>query len=119
METQDQLNYKREYTATHVMVKLPDDAFTSEEEERCLRDGWDAPMDIVLDTGKTVWVSGCYSHGLPKGVVQVECAGEKFDRAGNCILSVPADWCAFYTADEAHGIEQCMEADARLLSYAR
>jgi len=79
------------------------------------------PRPIVLHTGPRVWVSGCAFDPLAAdGVVQVgDGTSAAFDEDGNCVLSVPAEWCVYHTDEEAQGIEQCLDADERLLAYAR
>lgn len=96
---------------THVTINHPDKA-----------DGWNRPMPIALHTGTHVWIAGCYAMQGHSAVIQVGVGGPPstaYDEDGNCILAVPAAWCRYWTPEEAEGIEQCMDADERLLSYAR
>lgn len=96
---------------THVMVAHPDKA-----------DGWSGPQEIVLHTGKHVWVGGCYAMQGHPAVLQVGIGGPAstaYDEDGNCILAVPVEWCEFFTPVEAEGIAQMMDCDERLLSHAQ
>lgn len=103
---------------THVTVDtkhFPDPAIA-------FREGWGGTFPIVLHTGNRVWVEGSHMHDLANGEIVQVTDGDKsksFDDNGQCILSVPAEWCKYYTEGEAENIEQAMDADARLLSYAR
>lgn len=102
---------KRLHEASYVMVKMPDGRQLS-------FDG--RPMDIVLDIGTYVWVAASYADNLPEGAVQVgDGRSSGYTQDGNRIISVPADWCTFYTDAEAEGIHMAMDADEQLLSYAR
>ena len=99
------MDFKRQYEATHVSIK------------GVLFDG--RPVQIVLDTGDYVWVATSYADDTPEGVVQVgDGRSTGYSGDGQRILSVPAAWCKFLTDEEAECIDRCMEADARLLSYA-
>jgi hypothetical protein len=52
--------------------------------------------------------------------VQVgDCKSKGYDDEGNCILSVPAEWCSYYSEAEAENIARLMAADLELLSSAR
>ncbi len=82
-------------------------------------DGWEV-HEIVLHTGSRVWIGGCYSMENHPEVKRVgDGTDNGYDDFGNCILSVPADWCSFYTCEEADQIMACIDADEKLLSYAR
>ena len=96
---------------THVMVVHPDKS-----------DGWEGPQQIILHTGGRVWIAGCYSMQGHPGVLQAGVGGPTataYDEDGNCILAVPAEWCEFYSPEEADEIAQGIDADEHLLSYAR
>ena len=83
-------------------------------------EGWDGTFEIILHTGNRVWVGANYAHERTPEIFQVGDGQSKgYDADGNCVLSVPAAWCKFYTMEEAESIEQCIDADDRLLSYAR
>lgn len=99
---------------SHVTVKHPGGRIAQ-------REGWGGTFEIVLHTGNRVWVGGSYAHDLADGqVIQVGDGTSKgFDENGYCILSVPAEWCEYFTAEEAESIERMIDADAELLSYAR
>jgi hypothetical protein len=74
---------------------------------------------IILHTTERVWVDGCYSDLIGKPIIQVgDGTSNGFDETGNCILSIPANTCNYWTTEEAQNIEECIEADALLLSYA-
>ena len=81
---------------------------------------FEGPVEVVLDQGDFVFVMASCFDELPPECLQVSdgrCKGVDYN--GNRIVSVPAEWCWFYSAEEAQGIDECIEADARLLSYAR
>jgi hypothetical protein len=100
---------------THCTIKLPESATTEKP-----RDWWTGTFSIVMVTGERVWFNGSYSNELFPGVVKVgDGLTNGFDPDGNCILSVPMEWCTFYTEKEALDIEACIDADRTLLSYAR
>ena len=105
------------YTHTHVTVNHPK---AKPEDDRWLNEAWDGTFGIILHTGDRVWVPGHYCHLGHPDVIQVgdgTCKG--YDQDGNCILSVPASWCKFYTPEEAECIERCIDTDQQLLEYAR
>jgi hypothetical protein len=97
------------YDHTHVTVNHP----TAKRGE-----GWDGAHGIILHTGTRVWVHASYAHERTPEIKQVG-DGENtgFDQDGNCILSVPASWCSYYTVEEAEQIERLIDADEELLSY--
>lgn len=75
--------------------------------------------DKSRHTGKHVWVAGCYAMKHHPDIRQVgDSRDNAFDEDGNCILSVPADWCWFMDETEAECITHCIDADQRLLAYA-
>jgi hypothetical protein len=84
-------------------------------------EGWHGPQRIVIHAGERVWIEGCYSmEGHPEVVRIGDGLTNGYDEQGNCLLSVPAAWCvAFYTDKEAEDVMLCMDADERLLGYAR
>ena len=83
-------------------------------------EGWRGCFEIVLHTGKHVWVpASCWHEGHPDVKRVGDSRDNGYDDNGCCILSVPAEWCQYYTNEEAHSIEMCIDADERLLSYAR
>lgn len=101
----------RAYEATHVSVKTPDG-------ETFLFEG--TPREIVLDTGKYVWVHSSYCDELPPEVKQVGDGRDNgWSHEGNRIVSVPAEWCTFHSPEEAENIERMIEADQQLLRYAK
>jgi hypothetical protein len=76
----------------------------------------------MLHTGEYVWVAGTYAnegHPRVKRVQLNNLVDKGYDQHGNCILAVPAEWCEYYTEEEANGIEQCFAADDDMLRYAR
>jgi hypothetical protein len=104
------------YSHTHVTINVP-------ENGRCadfIEQAWEGVQEIALHTGTHVWFPGSYMHvGQHADVRQVGDGRTKgYDDDGNCIISVPAEWCKFWTSEEADCIEQARDADARLLSYA-
>lgn len=71
-------------------------------------------MSIVLDAGTHVWVSSCYAFNLDAWpeIVQVgDGRTNGHDKHGNCVHSVPAEWCEFRTPEEAESIMTAHEAD--------
>jgi len=92
------------YEHTHVLFNHPDKA-----------DGWDTPFDIVLHTGKHVWISANYAYQGHADLIQVGIGGPTstaYDEDGNCILAVPVEWCAEYlTPEDAEQIEMARAAD--------
>jgi hypothetical protein len=71
---------------THVWVNIPE-----KDSNR-----WNHPLPIVLHTGNRVWVAGNYAMKIHPSIVQVgDCLSNGFDEHGNCILSVPEEWCWF------------------------
>jgi hypothetical protein len=103
---------------THVYVNHPKSGDTNDTQWPT--DGWHSTFQIILHTGEYVWVAAGYAHeGHPEIKIVKDGRGEFYDEHGNCILSVPAAWCSYYTEEEADGIEQCIAADERLLGYAR
>lgn len=116
------LAMKRELTACFVSVTVPEAAwegigYDPDKRSSNLEDGL---FEIVLDTEQYVWIKATYAEETPKGVVHVgDGRTNGYGMGGARILSVPAEWCKFYDAEEAESIQRCMEADARLLSYAR
>lgn len=102
----DLKDYKRHYEATYARVTLPENVGPVDKEEReHYLDAYSMPLSIVQDCGKRVWLRGDHHHlGLSTSqIAQVECKGDKFDRDGNCVISVPEEWCTFLTEDEAAG----------------
>jgi hypothetical protein len=83
-------------------------------------ESWHSTFPIVLHTGVYVWISASYlqeGHSLVKRIGDGRSNG--YDDHGICILSVPAEWCEYYTTAEATAIEESIAADDRLLRYAR
>lgn len=114
--TLNAIDPKRLHEASFVAVYAPDlDGGTARE---MAFDG--RLMEIVLDVGPHVWVSASYADNLPDGAVQVgDGRSPGYSIEGLRIVSVPEEWCTFYTDEEAQAIEQARDADERLLSYAR
>jgi hypothetical protein len=82
-------------------------------------EGWDGPFDIILHTGERVWIHGSYSHELTPEILQVgDGTPHAYDRQGNCVFSVPAAWCKYYTGLEAEDIMQAMDDDDTLMGHA-
>lgn len=107
------MDHFRTYLATHVMVTLPDGKPTRHT-------SFHGPCAIVHDTEKFVWISASYSDELIDGMKQVGDGRDNgYSHDGMRIISIPAEWCRFIDGDEAETIERCMDADDRLLSYAR
>ena len=103
------------YAHTHVTINH----IKAAKDDSWCNEAWEGTHEIILHTGDRVWVLGCYMHLGHSDVIQVVDGQNKgFDEDGNCILSVPAAWCKYYSYKEAEDIEQCIYADAQLLSYA-
>jgi hypothetical protein len=101
-----------------VMIKVPDRGPKQASSASFFEES--GPRHVVLDTGAYVWVDGSYSDELPEGVKRItDGRSEGYSGNGDCLLSVPADWCTFYSAAEADSIEQCTQADADMLANAR
>lgn len=106
-----------QYRHTFVLVNHPK---ADKEEPKWIDEAWEGPSEILLHTGKHVWIHTCYSaEGHPDVKRVGDGRDSGYSQEGDCILSVPAEWCTFYTNEEADGIAQCIAADADLLAYAR
>jgi len=104
---------KRDF-ASHCTIKA--EAFDPADEHVPYR----GTFMIALDTGDHVWVHGCYSDSFNTECPQMGSKGNNFDNHGNCIFSVPVKFIqSFLTEEEAASIEYCMDADRKMLSYAR
>jgi hypothetical protein len=84
----------------------------------------DSPRQIVLaylgaHDAPRVWIMAHATDDLPEGTLPVSDGLSVYDAEGYRIVSIPADWCSFYTDEEAASISACIDADDRLLSYAR
>jgi hypothetical protein len=105
-----------DYKHTHVTIQHPDRG----DRTSIAFEAWRGTFPILHHTGSHVWIGGSYSH---EGHSEVKRVGDgrdnSFDVHGNCILSVPAEWCHYFTETEAQAIEQMIDADDKLLSYAR
>lgn len=100
---------------THVFVTHPK---SKGEDDRWMDDGWHNTFPIIMHTGEFVWVPGSYAHEGHPLIKRIGDGRNKgYDEYGNCILSVPAEWCSYYTEKEAGHIEACIDADDRLLGY--
>lgn len=115
------MSEKYDYTQhTHVLVnhpKCPIPGFAHEkspDEPYWVDDAWRGTFEIALFVGTHVWITSSYAAEGHPDVVRV---GKKYGPNGECILAVPTAWCRFYTPAEAEGIEMCIDADDRLLSY--
>jgi hypothetical protein len=103
---------------THVYVNHPKSGRTNDTQWP--DEAWHGTFNITLHTGTYVWVMAGYTHeGHPEIKIVKDGRGEFYDECGNCILSVPAAWCEYYTAEEANAIEEGIAADYRLMGYAR
>lgn len=85
---------------------------------------FDGPCAIIHHTGSRVWVgASCYDLPFQKeidGVLVCDDKGPAFDQEGNGIVSINVRHVRSYLDEaEAEGIEACMDADRRLLDYAR
>jgi hypothetical protein len=99
------------FSHQYVMVKLPPLPDFDQS-------GWQHPFEILLHTGNRVWIHGSYAHARTAEITIVsDGSPDAFDRDGNCIFSVPADWCNYYTEEEAGQIMEAIDADERLLGY--
>lgn len=78
------------------------------------------PHAIVHHTGNFVWIA--LDHNFVDVFAEIKMVSDGreygFSAEGNCILSVPASWCQYLDEAEAMDISMCMDADAKLLSYA-
>jgi hypothetical protein len=103
-----------------VLIKHPRELRGIEGEAQWTDEGWQYPMPILLHTDTEVWIEGSYSmEGHPEVKHVGDGRSKGYDQHGNCILSVPASWCMYYTEEEANSIVECMDADERLLRYAQ
>jgi hypothetical protein len=100
--------WDRYHEHTHVSLKIDSPSF-------------EGPLPIVWHTGTHVWVVCSYADTLPADVVQVgDGRSNSYDEDGDRIVSVPVSYVtSYYTDDEAAGIQECMDIDARLLAYAK
>lgn len=109
------------YSHTHVMVAHPKATLgmINELGAKCWEDeGWKGPQGILLHTDTRVWIAGSYCMIGHSDVKQIGDGGVGFDEDGNCILSVPVEWCSYMTVEEAEHEVQMMDIDSQLLSYA-
>lgn len=81
---------------------------------------FNGPCVLLHSTTGFVWVPADASDDMPEGAVLLAANGETFDDQGTCIAAIPRSYVkGWLTCEEAATIEQCMDADERLLSYAR
>lgn len=76
---------------------------------------------IIHTTDKRVWVEVSYANEYPQDLFTTVTDGIEpsgYDDDGNKIISVPIEYCTFYTAEEYDMICRCIDADERLLGYA-
>lgn len=105
---------KRVYMATHVLVR---------NATGWLFDG--EPMSVALDAGEFVWVHGSYAdadqeHDPLNRIVKIgDARTNGFDYHGNCIWSVPSEWCTFLDEAEAEQVSSVMASDQELLRHAQ
>lgn len=92
----------------------------------CPKEGsFNGPCVIEHHVGDRVWVAACYAdfpvHDSAFDCVMVgDGLTTGYSEHGNCIVSINVKHVlGYYTPEEADGIEQCMDADERLLGYAR
>jgi hypothetical protein len=80
---------------------------------------WECPLEIALHVGPQVWVYGFFAMkvDLPEIKQVGDGCSNGFDRDGNCIYSVPASWCEFYTESEAEQKIAALDAAEQLRSY--
>lgn len=83
------------------------------------------PSEIIHRTDNHIWVMASYAD-LPFGKEVYGCSqigdgkSSGYDEDGNCVVAIHLDFVREYlTEEEANSIVECMEADDRLLSYAR
>ena len=109
------------YEHTTVMVDHPKCGVSRELGKlHWVDEAWRGPMGILLHVGNRVWVAGSYSHeGHPEVLRVGDGRNNGYDEVGNCILSIPAEWCSYLTCSEAESVEQMIYADDELLAYAR
>ncbi len=79
-------------------------------------EGLDFIRTIILVTNTQVWIGVTFSdfNNLPKGSMVMAS-----DDEGYSLVTVPKDCCLYYTDQEADDIQQGIDADDRLLRYAR
>lgn len=84
-------------------------------------DGWEGPQRIILHVGSQVWIEGSYSQEGHPDIERVrDGKSNGYDEHGSCILSIPAEWVtAYYNDEEAESVMRCIDANERLLGYAR
>ena len=118
--------FKREQLATHVQMNKLSERMMQFDPD-CTHPGsrfsarpfgeGGGVMSIALDTGDYVWVHSCYAFNLmawPEIVQVTDGRTKGFSHEGNCIVSVPAEWCEFLTPEEADSIAECQRADEAL-----
>ena len=102
---------------THVTVYVPQEGRTEEYHN----DAWRHPTQIVHHTGKRVWINGSYSETDMHPLITMvhDGSGDPYDIHGNCILSVPREWCRYHDDKDAESIARCIAIDDDLLAYAK
>jgi len=100
-----------------VMVNLPKDHAWPES----VKEDFRTPWELVLHVKERVWFAGTYmcTNEHPDMLQVGDGQTNGFGPNGECIMSVPAEWCEYFDEIEAQGIMQGHDADDQLLSYAR
>lgn len=85
---------------------------------------FEGPCAILHHLEDRVWVGACYIDFPPrkgKDIIMVNDGSSKpFDETGACIASIHIRHVTRYlTENEAENVMLCMDADAKLLSYAK
>lgn len=75
--------------------------------------------DIILYTGDRVWIIATQASVSSEALLISDGLNNGFDYRGQCLLSVPATKCTFFTTEGARAVSEMMDADQTLLSYAR
>lgn len=101
----------RRWMAHFVTITKPDGTKLFTESE---------PHYIILDVGSHVWISSNYCcDGVDPEIVRVgDGRSNGYDTDGDCVHSVPAEWCTFYSEEQGHAMAQAKEDDAALMGYA-
>jgi hypothetical protein len=85
---------------------------TYEMGHSCVRiDGLDGLWGILLHTGDRVWVQASQSEIGADRIQLSDGISNGFDRDGNCIISVPASVCLYFTQAEADAAAEMAAVD--------
>lgn len=111
-----------------ITIKVPHGVpcLKQREEALDLDEALFGPHSIVLyvprkdRTEDRVWFLADYHFvGLYEALRPITEDGHGYSMEGDCLFSVPASWCKFHDEESAEEIIRAMDADQRLLGYAR